>query len=87
MEVLGVPQMPVLSEPAEQETRPDDKEIKPNVQIIPQQDPPGQVSAKQPEIDREVENLKKIQLLKELLDSGALTREEFELKKKEYLGL
>lgn len=37
--------------------------------------------------DSELENLKKIRLCKELLDCGAITQEEFDRKKAEYLNL
>ena len=38
-------------------------------------------------VSQEMENLQLIKVLKELLDSGAITQEEYDLKKKQLLGL
>ena len=46
-----------------------------------------EISSNDISTNSEIANLQKIKMLKELLDSGAITIEEYELKKKEYLRL
>ena len=53
-------------------------------QAIGPQGQPAKSSAREMSTDEKIETLKK---LKELVDMGILTQDEFDLKKKELLGL